>query len=572
MSKTVEAEVQATVPTKNAETQFGNAFVRGGQILGRTVSSYQATEEDPLTIVLGQFGRWQFLITLLLFFFNLPCVFQLMVSEFEGAFLGDFWCKRPDNLQNITVEKWKEISGVHKTTEESGYDPCHIKNLDYPNLDPDDASTWAIMGPDVDCKDWEYGHAKESIVSEWKLPCVKISPTSLAESLFAVGGCIGSVLTGYYIDKIGRRKLLLISQGVQAMVSFLTAITPWYWAYLVLRTIQGFVTTGNIFANVILCQEITGRNWMGLVGASYMYSYPLGYIIVAILAEHFEKWRHLHYAVTFLSITLLATWWVMPESPRWLWVQKDIHDLIHLLEDASHINGQQTLSHEVIHAIKTKGPMLVPDRILKVHLRDLYATPVMKKLSQTTPFLFFCTYFAYYGIVLRLNGMYTVDVYRTVLFTGIVEFTATSVCLGLSGRSWINTTTVIFCSSMSAGVLCLFINALPGMSDGIPYCLVFARFFMSMTNANLLTCVSELYPTKMRALGAGWANMYMNLGLLCTANAAKLVKIKEGMPVFLMGLSGMVSALLVLFLPAPLWYGIPDLVEQMETPYIILGR
>lgn len=38
------------------------------------------------------------------------------------------------------------------------------------------------------------------------------------------------------------------------MVSFMTAVAPWYWIYLLLRMIQGFVATGNIFANVILCK------------------------------------------------------------------------------------------------------------------------------------------------------------------------------------------------------------------------------------------------------------------------------------------------------------------------------
>ena len=144
-----------------------------------------------------------------------------------------------------------------------------------------------------------------------------------------------------------------------------------------------------------------------------------------------------------------------------------------------------------------KGPMTVSEDVLRVRVKDLYSTPVMKKLSLTTPFLFFCTYFAYYGIVLRLNRMYTADAFRAVLFTGIqlrsssyvnmyitylvfrrygrfylcvydsrffpgiVEFTATSVCLGLSGRTWINTNCILFFSSLAAGTLCLFINTLP---------------------------------------------------------------------------------------------------------------
>lgn len=55
------------------------------------------------------------MVQTVLFLYNMPYVFQLVVAEYENTLFGKYWCARPNHLSNMPVEKWKEISGIFKT-------------------------------------------------------------------------------------------------------------------------------------------------------------------------------------------------------------------------------------------------------------------------------------------------------------------------------------------------------------------------------------------------------------------------------------------------------------------------
>ncbi|RZF34669.1 hypothetical protein LSTR_LSTR017661 [Laodelphax striatellus] len=65
---------------------------------------------DPISQSIGEFGRWQFLLTFLLSLVNFPCTFHIFAPTFEGA-QRDFWCARPDGL-SMPVDQWKNVSGI----------------------------------------------------------------------------------------------------------------------------------------------------------------------------------------------------------------------------------------------------------------------------------------------------------------------------------------------------------------------------------------------------------------------------------------------------------------------------
>lgn len=66
--------------------------------------------------------------------------------------------------------------------------------------------------------------------------------------------------------------------------------------------------------------------------------------------------------------------------------------------------------------------MMLPEKELKVKLSDLFSTEIIRKLTVVSIPLFFFTYIAYYGVLLRLNNMYAVDIFRTNLFTGNLTY------------------------------------------------------------------------------------------------------------------------------------------------------
>lgn len=72
----------------------------------------KTTYADPVSLVIGEFGRWQALLTLILSLLNLPCTWHIYVLTFQGADT-DYWCAPPPGvLQRISVDQWKNLSGV----------------------------------------------------------------------------------------------------------------------------------------------------------------------------------------------------------------------------------------------------------------------------------------------------------------------------------------------------------------------------------------------------------------------------------------------------------------------------
>lgn len=71
----------------------------------------EKTTSDPISQSIGDFGRWQFLLTFLLSLVNFPCTFHIFSPTFEGA-SRNFWCARPDGYRDVPVDLWKNYSGI----------------------------------------------------------------------------------------------------------------------------------------------------------------------------------------------------------------------------------------------------------------------------------------------------------------------------------------------------------------------------------------------------------------------------------------------------------------------------
>jgi hypothetical protein len=70
---------------------------------------YHGSTSDAVQEAVGDFGRWQAGISLLMALLKLPIAwFQLSIIVLETH--TDFWCARPDPYVNLSVEEWKNLS------------------------------------------------------------------------------------------------------------------------------------------------------------------------------------------------------------------------------------------------------------------------------------------------------------------------------------------------------------------------------------------------------------------------------------------------------------------------------
>jgi len=164
------------------------------------------------------------------------------------------------------------------------------------------------------------GYVVAFIAGPWKLTFGK-SAVILLSSGF--GAMFGAVFYGWLADKIGRRKVFLMTVINFSIATGILTFTPDNaWIFLsAFRFLIGFGVGGLYCVDLPLVQEFVPASKRGVVGGLVTASVPVGILLGAILGAYatpYVGWRGLFaigMAPALLALVVRA--WV-PESPRWL--------------------------------------------------------------------------------------------------------------------------------------------------------------------------------------------------------------------------------------------------------------
>lgn len=158
------------------------------------------------------------------------------------------------------------------------------------------------------------------IVGPWKLTFGKSAVILLASGF---GAMFGAVFYGWLADKIGRRKVFMMTVVNFSVATGVLAFTPENaWLFLaVFRFVIGFGVGGLYCVDLPLAQEFVPTAKRGMVGGLVTSTVPLGILLGSVLGATMTPivgWRGL-FAIGAIPgvLTLLIRVWV-PESPRWL--------------------------------------------------------------------------------------------------------------------------------------------------------------------------------------------------------------------------------------------------------------
>jgi putative MFS transporter len=179
----------------------------------------------------------------------------------------------------------------------------------------------AILGDLLEFFDYFLiGFVVAFIAGPWKLTFGE-SAVILLSSGF--GAIFGAVFYGWLADRIGRRKVFIMTVVNFSVATGILTFTPENaWMFLaVFRFIIGFGTGGLYCVDLPLVQEFVPASKRGLVGGLVTSSVPLGILLGAFLGATltpYVGWRGL-FAIGIIPglLTLVIRAWV-PESPRWL--------------------------------------------------------------------------------------------------------------------------------------------------------------------------------------------------------------------------------------------------------------
>jgi SHS family lactate transporter-like MFS transporter len=150
-----------------------------------------------------------------------------------------------------------------------------------------------------------------------------ITDVTFAITLTLMCRPLGALLFGWIGDRYGRRTPLMIDIACYSIIALLTAFSPNFTVFLVLRALYGVAMGGEWGLGAALAMEALPPQRRGFFSGCLQAGYMTGYLLAALaffFVFHFTHWdwRGLFVIGAFPALLILYIRSNVPESPVWL--------------------------------------------------------------------------------------------------------------------------------------------------------------------------------------------------------------------------------------------------------------
>ncbi|KRF34784.1 MFS transporter [Nocardioides sp. Soil805] len=151
----------------------------------------------------------------------------------------------------------------------------------------------------------------------------------MAGAIYVAGACIGALFFGQLTDRMGRKKLFLITLGVYTVATVATAFSMTIWWYFAARFVTGAGIGGEYAAINSAIDELIPKKYRGRVDVAINGSFWVGAAGGALLTIPLLDptvisaewgWRLAFGLGAILAVGILVVRRHVPESPRWLFI------------------------------------------------------------------------------------------------------------------------------------------------------------------------------------------------------------------------------------------------------------
>ena len=336
-----------------------------------------------------------------------------------------------------------------------------------------------------------------------------------AGSAYIVGACLGALYFGRLADRIGRKRLFMLTLGIFMGGSVLTGFSMNFAWFLVCRVITGAGVGGEYSAIHSAVDELIParvRGWVDLViGGSFWIGTIIGSLASLLLLDEnlFAAnvgWRLAFGLAAVMAFAILLVRRNVPESPRWLFLHGHDAEAERVTSEIERQvvaqTGQDLLEPRRTIRVKQRGPMGIGEIATVVF--KLYPKRTFVGLSLFTgqAFLYNAIFFTYALVLTKVYNVNSADVGLYLIPFAVGNF------LGplLLGRLFdtVGRKPMIAGTYILSGILLiitgiLFDNGtLTATTQTIAWCVIF--FFASAGASAAYLTVSEIFPMETRAM------------------------------------------------------------------------
>ncbi|KAH9633801.1 hypothetical protein HF086_005435 [Spodoptera exigua] len=298
---------------------------------------------------IGQFGRYQMFNLLLV---SVPIIMSAFMSEYIfSAAAIPHRCRVPECGETTKTERFNPnwvLNAIPPASNNAGFASCDRYIPIFNNGSLDYCPSSLFQQQTQKCDGFVYAR-DNSCVYDFDLGCQDWL-RALAGTLNSVGTLLVLPIAGYISDTFGRRVALVISVVNLGLFGIIRAFSVNYPMYLAFQLLQTTFGAGTFSSSYIFATEFVGPKYRVLTSATCTSMFAVGQVILGAVAWVIQPWRYMILALHIPCFIIIAYYWILQESVRWLLSQKKYDQAKDVLERVARRNRKQ-ISEKSLHAL-----------------------------------------------------------------------------------------------------------------------------------------------------------------------------------------------------------------------------
>ena len=323
----------------------------------------------------------------------------------------------------------------------------------------------------------------------------------LTVSIALIGTVFGSIIGGYPADKFGRKKTLLIIAFLYFLSAIGTGLAIDWSFFLIFRFIGGIGVGISSIVAPLYISEISPATKRGRLVAIFHFNIVFG-ILMAYLSNYLladvdvNAWRWMLGVQAFPSLIFIITTVLIPESPRWLILNKNEIEgarKIFKIIDPSH-------TEEIISSILNKKSTIRVNLFQRKYFQPIYLAVLFaffNQMSGINAIIYFAPrIFEMAGIgkesaLLSSAGIGLINLLSTLVGISIIDKFGRRILMIVGSFGLVITLSLVSQSFFTGQMVSI-----------VPfYLFAYIAFFGFSQGAVIWVFISEVFPMEVKAFG-----------------------------------------------------------------------